>query len=80
MDSNKQRLKWGEHIQIPADQILWVGRITEKLPPAYFLLDSCRIFFTSYSWLYFLSQTVPLFEYKDLHKIVSYPLGTEIFL
>lgn len=76
MDSNKQRLKWGEHIQIPADPILWVWRMTGKLPLEYFLLDSCRTFLIQS----FLNQAVPLFEYKNLHKIVSHPFGTETFL
>lgn len=57
MDSNKQTLKWGEHIQIPADPILWIGRMTGKLPPEYFLLDSCRTFFT-YTILFESSSTI----------------------
>ena len=36
MDSNKERLKRGEHIQIPADPILWVERMTGNLLPEYF--------------------------------------------
>lgn len=30
MDSNKDILKCSEHIQIPADPILWVGKMTVK--------------------------------------------------